>query len=114
MHKKGLTLGKFAPLHRGHQFVIETGIAETDEMTVAIYDAPETTVPSPVRSSWISQLYPNVRLLEAWDGPTQVGYTPEIGADLLCWSSLHSCMSCCFCLAASGLFRWHSGRRTAS
>lgn len=78
MPSKGLTLGKFAPLHRGHQFVIETGMAETDEMTVVIYDAPETNVPLPVRSSWISQLYPDVRLIEAWDGPTEVGYTPEI------------------------------------
>src|SRR5688572_23637825 len=80
MTSKGLTLGKFGPLHRGHQLVIETGIAATDEMTVVIYDAPETHIPLSVRSSWIKQLYPNVRVLEAWDGPTEVGYTPEIMA----------------------------------
>ena len=80
MTSKGLTLGKFAPLHRGHQLVIETGIAATDEMTVVIYDAPETHIPLCVRSAWIKRLYPNVRTIEAWDGPTQVGYTPEIMA----------------------------------
>lgn len=50
----GLTLGKYAPFHKGHQYVIETALAEMDEVTVIIYDAPETTfVPLSVRSRWI-------------------------------------------------------------
>lgn len=77
--KKGLTLGKYAPLHRGHQLVIETGMSEMDEMVVIIYDAPETTpVPLAVRAGWIRSLYPNVRVIEAWDGPSEVGYTSEL------------------------------------
>lgn len=76
---QALTLGKYAPLHRGHQLVIETALAETDDVVVLIYDAPETTsVPLAVRSGWIRALYPTVRIVEAWDGPTEVGYTPEI------------------------------------
>ncbi len=76
---RGLTLGKFAPLHRGHQLVIETGLAETDELTVVIYDAPATTqTPLPVRAGWLRALYPAVTVVEAWDGPTEVGYTPEL------------------------------------
>lgn len=79
MVKRGLTLGKFAPLHRGHQLAIETGLSETDEMIVIIYDAPQTTaIPLCVRSGWIRSLYPAVRLIEAWDGPTEVGYTSEL------------------------------------
>ncbi len=31
---RGLTLGKFAPLHKGHQPVIETALRETDEVEV--------------------------------------------------------------------------------
>ncbi len=77
--RRGLTLGKYAPLHRGHQRVIELGLSEMDEMLVIIYDAPETTaVPLAVRAGWIRELYPDVRLIEAWDGPTQVGYSPEL------------------------------------
>ena len=76
---RGLTLGKFAPLHRGHQLLIETVLAETDDATVIVYDAPETTdVPLGVRSGWIRRLYPAVEVIEAWDGPTDVGYTPEL------------------------------------
>lgn len=75
----GLTLGKYAPLHRGHQLVIETALAEVDALTVIIYDCPETTaVPLSVRAGWIRRLYPGVRVIEAWDGPTEVGDTPEI------------------------------------
>lgn len=77
--KRGLTLGKFAPLHKGHQLVIETALAEMDEVIVIIYDAPESTkVPLNVRSNWLKKLYPQIKVLEAWDGPTEVGDTPEI------------------------------------
>lgn len=77
--KRGLTLGKFAPLHKGHQLVIETALAEMDEVIVIIYDAPETTnVPLSVRAEWLRRLYPQIRLIEAWDGPTEVGDSPEI------------------------------------
>jgi NadR type nicotinamide-nucleotide adenylyltransferase len=75
----GLTLGKFAPLHKGHQLVIETALAEMDEVSVIIYDAPEITpIPLNIRSTWIKKLYPRVKVIEAWDGPTEVGDTPEI------------------------------------
>ena len=76
---RGLTLGKFAPLHRGHQFLIETALAEMDEVLVIIYNCPETIdIPLNVRANWIRQLYPQVQVIEAWDGPTEVGDTPEI------------------------------------
>jgi len=78
-HKTGLTLGKFAPLHRGHQLMIETAIQEMDEVIVVIYDCPETTdIPLPVRANWIRSLYPQVMVMEAWDGPSEIGDTPEI------------------------------------
>lgn len=75
----GLTLGKFAPLHRGHQYLIETALSEVDALTVVIYDSPEVTdVPLPVRAGWIRTLYPGVEVIEAWDGPSAMGDTPEI------------------------------------
>ncbi len=76
---RGLTLGKYAPLHRGHQLVIDTAVAEMDEVIVVIYDAPETTeVPLQVRSGWLRSLYPTAQVIEAWDGPTVVGNAPEV------------------------------------
>ncbi|QDS94639.1 Trifunctional NAD biosynthesis/regulator protein NadR [Roseimaritima multifibrata] len=75
----GLTLGKYAPLHRGHQLIIERAIAENDHTIVVIYDAPEVTpVLLETRAGWIRKLYPSVEVLLAKDGPTVVGNTPEI------------------------------------
>ncbi|MBN1675621.1 MAG: AAA family ATPase [Kiritimatiellae bacterium] len=77
--KTGLTLGKFAPLHKGHQLVIETALAEMDEVLVLVYDAPELArCPLAVRAQWIRDLYPNADVLEGRHGPTQTGDTPEI------------------------------------
>jgi NadR type nicotinamide-nucleotide adenylyltransferase len=76
--KRGLTLGKYAPFHRGHQLVIETALAEMDEVQVVIYDAPETHIPLSVRAAWIRSLYPQVEVIEARNGPTAVGYSAEI------------------------------------
>jgi HTH-type transcriptional regulator, transcriptional repressor of NAD biosynthesis genes len=76
---RGLTLGKFAPLHKGHQHLIETALSEMDEVLAIIYDCPELTpVPLNVRANWIRSLYPAVTVLEAWDGPVEVGDSQEI------------------------------------
>jgi NadR type nicotinamide-nucleotide adenylyltransferase len=77
--KIGMTLGKYSPLHKGHQLVIETALREMDQIFVMIYPSPEpNSIPLPVRAAWIRELYPQVKLIEAWDGPTEVGYTAEI------------------------------------
>ncbi len=76
--RRGLTLGKFAPFHRGHQMLVETALAEVDELVVMVYDTNLTEVPLQVRAGWIKELYPTVRIIEAWDGPEGYGDTPEI------------------------------------
>jgi len=77
--KTGLVLGKFAPLHSGHQFLIKRALAENDRVIVIIYDSPDvTSIPLPIRARWIKSLHPDVDVKEAWDGPSEVGDTPEI------------------------------------
>jgi len=76
--RRGLTLGKFAPFHRGHQLLVETALAEVDELVVMVYATSLTEVPLQVRAGWIKDLYPSVRIIEAWDGPDGYGDTPEI------------------------------------
>ena len=75
----GLVLGKFAPLHRGHELVIETALAEVDDLIVLVYDCPETTGLSlETRARWIRDLYPNVEVIEARGGPREVGSDPAL------------------------------------
>lgn len=76
--KTGLTIGKFAPLHKGHQFLIETALSDMDEFVVMIYDQPEVTnVPLKVRAGWIKKLYPEVKIIEAYDSPKKIGKDRE-------------------------------------
>lgn len=77
--KVGLTLGKYSPFHKGHQYLIDSALAEMDHMIVIIYNSPETTnIPLQIRADWIRTLYPSIEVIEAWDGPTEVGDTPKI------------------------------------
>ncbi|QSF43721.1 AAA family ATPase [Paenibacillus tianjinensis] len=75
MKTLGLTLGKFAPLHKGHQYMIETALQEVDELIVVIYETTVTSIPLHIRANWIRRLYPQVRVIEAWDGPD--GYSDD-------------------------------------
>ncbi|MEK3983351.1 AAA family ATPase [Paenibacillus sp. FSL K6-3166] len=75
MKRLGLTLGKFAPLHKGHQFMIETALQEVEELIVVIYETTVTPIPLHIRANWIRKLYPMVRVIEAWDGPD--GYSND-------------------------------------
>ncbi|CAD5299386.1 MULTISPECIES: AAA family ATPase [unclassified Imperialibacter] len=77
----GLTLGKFAPLHKGHQLVIETALREVDHLIIMIYDTDVTTIPLQVRVKWIKCLYPNSTVIECWDGPE--GYGSERSFEIL-------------------------------
>ena len=61
--KTGFTIGKFAPLHRGHQYLIEKGLGEMDEFYVIIYETNVTNIPIEKRANWIKQLYPKVNLI---------------------------------------------------
>lgn len=74
----GLTLGKFAPFHKGHQHLVETALAEVDHLYVMVYHTDLTPIPLQVRAGWIKTLYPQVTIIEAWDGPEGYGDTPEI------------------------------------
>ena len=76
--KVGLTLGKFAPFHRGHQLMIETAIAEMDEVIVLIYDDPIINISLSIRAGWIREIYPEITVIEGVNSPNDTGYTPEI------------------------------------
>ena len=79
MKRIGLALGKYAPLHKGHQMVIETALAEMEQVVVLIYDAKEqTSIPLAKRAAWIRTLYPQVEVIEGTNGPTESGSSSEV------------------------------------
>ena len=75
MKKKniGFTIGKFAPLHKGHQLVLETALKEMDEVYCVVYDTDIIDIDVKQRAEWIKRLYPKVHILYAYDSPKQYG-----------------------------------------
>jgi cytidyltransferase-like protein len=75
----GIIIGKFAPLHRGHRYLIENALERVEHLIVLVYDVPKLTkVPVGVRIGWIKKLYPSVEVINAGIGPKEFGSTPEI------------------------------------
>ncbi len=75
--KIGFTIGKFAPLHKGHQFLIETALKEMDKMIVIVYDTDLIDIPTEKRAEWIKELYPNVEIKFGHNPPKQYGLDEE-------------------------------------
>jgi HTH-type transcriptional regulator, transcriptional repressor of NAD biosynthesis genes len=54
----GLVVGKFAPFHHGHKFVIDTALEKVDNVIVLVYSNPDfPDIPTQVRANWIRQIY---------------------------------------------------------
>jgi HTH-type transcriptional repressor of NAD biosynthesis genes len=70
---RGLVFGKFMPLHRGHQRLIERALTEVDELIVAVYDSapPGSHPPMPleVRTGWFLDLYPQLTAVVPLEDP---------------------------------------------
>ena len=60
--KIGFTIGKFAPLHKGHQYLIEKGLKEMDEFYVIVYETSVMDIRVEQRANWIRELYLNVHI----------------------------------------------------
>lgn len=75
--KIGFTIGKFAPLHKGHQYLIETALKEMDKVIVVVYDTDLIDIPSEKRANWIKELYPDVEIKFAHNPPMQYGLDDE-------------------------------------
>lgn len=68
----GLVVGKLAPLHRGHQRLIETARQSCGRVAVMLWSDPDVpAMPTAVRVEWVRQLYPDVTVVafEAGEAP---------------------------------------------
>lgn len=78
MNKKiGFTIGKFAPFHKGHEFLINTAIKQTDEFYVVVYDTPDLNIDIETKLKWIKNKFPNVKIIKAYNSPKKYGLDNE-------------------------------------
>ena len=72
-------LGKFAPLHRGHQDAIEEALRQTDHLIVVVHGVSDTSVPIAIRAGWIRKLYPSTEVMEALDSAAVEDFPSLLG-----------------------------------
>lgn len=69
-YRNGLVVGKFAPLHRGHELVISRALALCERVHVLSYSKPELPSCDPAqRRAWIARSFPAVHCVvvdDAW------------------------------------------------
>lgn len=82
--RRGLTFGKYLPLHRGHQHVIDTAFAECDDVTIVVYDSmPEVAdalrMPVHKRAGWLRAMFPQAQSIVPVPDPGDgAGDSPEL------------------------------------
>ncbi len=60
----GLVVGKFAPLHRGHQRLIDAAMEACERVVVMTWSNPEIAgMPVSVRADWVRALYPDALVM---------------------------------------------------
>jgi NadR type nicotinamide-nucleotide adenylyltransferase len=61
---RGLVVGKFSPLHRGHEHLLETAQRQCDKLYCITYALPELPgCGAAARTRWLSELFPSVEHL---------------------------------------------------
>ena len=69
-HRHAVVVGKFAPLHRGHERLLDTACAAAEVVTVVVWSNPDfQSMPSHVRGQWVRELYPKANVIVPDDGP---------------------------------------------
>lgn len=66
--RHGLVVGKFCPLHRGHELLIEHALAACNDLTIISYTKPEFQDYNPTsRATWLRSLFPSAHVLAVGD-----------------------------------------------
>lgn len=61
-YKTSLVIGKFYPFHKGHEYLIQTALDNSDKVTVIICQTERYLIPVEVRAKWLKNTFPQVDL----------------------------------------------------
>ncbi len=73
----GFTIGKFAPFHDGHKYLINKAVSEMNKFYVVVYDTPKFNIDIETKIKWIKDEFPDVKILKAFNSPMQYGLDKE-------------------------------------
>ena len=63
MFRDALVVGKFYPFHRGHKYLIETALSQSERVTVFVFEKPEQTISGELRRAWIKATHPSAEVI---------------------------------------------------
>lgn len=63
----GMILGKFMPIHKGHQYLIEFALEQVEHLTVIVGSLAGEPIPGRLRYEWVKELYPDVDVQHCTD-----------------------------------------------
>ena len=67
IYREGLIIGKFMPIHAGHQHLIDTARAQVERLTVLVCTLRKEPIPGEFRYEWVKELYPEVNVIWVTD-----------------------------------------------
>lgn len=79
-HRHGLVIGKFYPLHAGHDHLIREAVRTCDRVTVEVIAASVESIPLATRVEWMREQHPTVHVVATVDD-TPVDFASEIAWD---------------------------------
>jgi HTH-type transcriptional repressor of NAD biosynthesis genes len=59
----GVVIGKFYPPHRGHQFLIESALAQCESVVVIVCERTTDAIPGKLRGEWLQEIHPSARVM---------------------------------------------------
>ncbi|HWA28283.1 MAG TPA: AAA family ATPase [Lacunisphaera sp.] len=62
-HGLGVVIGKFLPPHRGHKLLIDTALAQAEQVAVIVCGKPVDPVPAELRGRWLQEMHPTARVM---------------------------------------------------
>jgi len=77
MKKIGFTIGKYAPYHKGHHYLINKALQEMDEFYIVVYDTPQFHIDIDTKIRWIKDDFKDINILKAFNSPKQYGLDTE-------------------------------------
>ena len=66
-YKTGVIVGKFYPPHKGHHYLINTGLKNCHELTVIVCTREDQSIPGTLRADWIREVHPKAKVILADD-----------------------------------------------
>lgn len=75
----GLVIGKFYPLHKGHELLIGAALADCARVFIAMTARETETIPGAVRLGWLQEIFPQANSVLL---PADTPYHPSECADV--------------------------------